>query len=99
MADRGPQKAGAYERPARLKGWIIGAVAGVALVPGRDAGPLDAFLLGHSRIRGRVRLGRHRKLGRGPLGRLPLPGWSAMRETPVVPESTFREWWRERRAG
>ena len=21
MADRGPQKAGAYERPARLKGW------------------------------------------------------------------------------
>ena len=39
------------------------------------------------------------KLGRGPLGRVPLPGWSAMRETPEVPETTFREWWRGRRAG
>jgi L-lactate dehydrogenase complex protein LldF len=39
------------------------------------------------------------KLGRGPLGKLPVPGWSAMRELPEVPESTFREWWRERRAG
>ena len=26
MADRGPQRAGAYERPARTKGWIIGIV-------------------------------------------------------------------------
>ena len=39
------------------------------------------------------------KLGRGPLGRVPVPGWSAMRELPEVPESTFREWWRERSAG
>jgi len=39
------------------------------------------------------------KLGRGPLGRVPVPGWSAMRDLPEVPESTFREWWRERRAG
>jgi L-lactate dehydrogenase complex protein LldF len=39
------------------------------------------------------------KLGRGPLGKLPVPGWSAMRELPEVPGSTFREWWRERRAG
>jgi L-lactate dehydrogenase complex protein LldF len=38
------------------------------------------------------------KLGRGPLGKLPMPGWSAMRELPEVPEATFREWWRERRA-
>jgi L-lactate dehydrogenase complex protein LldF len=39
------------------------------------------------------------RLGRGPLGRLPLPGWTAMREPPQVPERTFREWWRERSAG
>ena len=36
------------------------------------------------------------KLGRGPLGRVPVPGWSTMRELPAVPESTFREWWRTR---
>ena len=28
--------------------------------------------------------------------RLPVPGWSAMRDLPEVPEQTFREWWRER---
>ena len=38
------------------------------------------------------------RLGRGPLGRVPLPGWSVMRETPAVPETTFREWWRGRDA-
>ncbi len=38
------------------------------------------------------------KLGRGPLGKLPVPGWSGMRDLPVVPESTFREWWRSRDA-
>jgi L-lactate dehydrogenase complex protein LldF len=40
------------------------------------------------------------KLGRGPLGHLggPLSGWTAMRELPDVPDQTFREWWRERRA-
>jgi len=36
------------------------------------------------------------KLGRGPLGKLPAPGWSTMRELPEVPKQTFREWWRER---
>ena len=36
------------------------------------------------------------KLGRGPLGKAPVPGWSPMRELPEVPESTFREWWRTR---
>jgi L-lactate dehydrogenase complex protein LldF len=36
------------------------------------------------------------KLGRGPLGRVPLPGWSPMRDLPEVPGRTFREWWRER---
>jgi L-lactate dehydrogenase complex protein LldF len=36
------------------------------------------------------------RLGRGPLGRVPIPGWSAMRETPAVPDATFRDWWRER---
>jgi L-lactate dehydrogenase complex protein LldF len=39
------------------------------------------------------------QLGRGPLAKLPVPGWSAMRELPEVPAQTFREWWRERRAG
>jgi L-lactate dehydrogenase complex protein LldF len=39
------------------------------------------------------------KLGRGPLGKVPVPGWSTMRELPAVPDATFREWWRERRAG
>jgi L-lactate dehydrogenase complex protein LldF len=40
------------------------------------------------------------KLGRGPLEHLggPLSGWTAMRELPDVPDQTFREWWRERRA-
>ena len=32
MADRGPQKAGAYERPARRKGMIIGLVVLIALI-------------------------------------------------------------------
>ena len=32
MADRGPQKARAYERPARMKGWIIGVVVLIALI-------------------------------------------------------------------
>ncbi len=36
------------------------------------------------------------KLGRGPLGKLPVPGWSTMRELPEVPDQTFREWWRGR---
>jgi L-lactate dehydrogenase complex protein LldF len=36
------------------------------------------------------------KLGRGPLGRLPVPGWSGMRDLPEVPDHTFREWWRDR---
>jgi L-lactate dehydrogenase complex protein LldF len=38
------------------------------------------------------------RLGRGPLGRLPMPGWSTMRDLPEIPEATFREWWRERSA-
>jgi hypothetical protein len=32
MADRGPQKVGTYERPARGKGLIIGGVVLVALI-------------------------------------------------------------------
>jgi len=39
------------------------------------------------------------RLGRGPLAQLALPGWSAMRDLPEPPAQTFREWWRERRAG
>ena len=32
MADRGPQQSGAYERPTRMKGWIIGVVVLIALI-------------------------------------------------------------------
>ena len=32
MADQGPQKAGSYERPARMKGMIIGIVVLMALI-------------------------------------------------------------------
>ena len=32
MADRGPQKAGSYERPTRMKGMIIGIVVLMALI-------------------------------------------------------------------
>ena len=32
MADQGPQRAGAYERPARMKGMIIGIVVLIALI-------------------------------------------------------------------
>ena len=38
------------------------------------------------------------RLGRGPIAKAALPGWSAMRELPEPPKQTFREWWRERRA-
>jgi L-lactate dehydrogenase complex protein LldF len=36
------------------------------------------------------------RLGRGPIVAAALPGWSAMRGLPEVPEQTFREWWRSR---
>jgi L-lactate dehydrogenase complex protein LldF len=36
------------------------------------------------------------RLGRGPIAKAALPGWSAMRELPDPPKQTFREWWRER---
>jgi L-lactate dehydrogenase complex protein LldF len=36
------------------------------------------------------------RLGRGPLAKAALPGWTAMRELPDPPKQTFREWWRER---
>jgi L-lactate dehydrogenase complex protein LldF len=38
------------------------------------------------------------RLGRGPLAKAALPGWTAMRELPDPPKQTFREWWRERGA-
>jgi L-lactate dehydrogenase complex protein LldF len=38
------------------------------------------------------------RLGRGPIAKAALPGWSAMRELPDPPRQTFREWWRERGA-
>jgi L-lactate dehydrogenase complex protein LldF len=44
------------------------------------------------------------RLGRGPLGHLDgalpmLRGWTTMRDLPDIPDQTFRDWWRERRAG
>ncbi len=36
------------------------------------------------------------RLGRGPIVAAALPGWSAMRGLPEVPDETFREWWRSR---
>ncbi len=38
------------------------------------------------------------RLGRGPIAKAALPGWTAMRELPDPPKQTFREWWRERGA-
>lgn len=34
------------------------------------------------------------KLGRGPLAKAALPGWSAMRDLPQPPKETFRDWWK-----
>jgi len=36
------------------------------------------------------------RLGRGPIVTAALPGWSAMRGLPEIPDQTFREWWRSR---
>jgi L-lactate dehydrogenase complex protein LldF len=36
------------------------------------------------------------RLGRGPIAKAALPGWTAMRELPDPPRQTFREWWRSR---
>ncbi len=36
------------------------------------------------------------RLGRGPLAKAALPGWTAMRDLPEPPRETFREWWRRR---
>jgi L-lactate dehydrogenase complex protein LldF len=38
------------------------------------------------------------RLGRGPVAKAALPGWTAMRELPEPPKQTFRDWWREHRA-
>jgi L-lactate dehydrogenase complex protein LldF len=50
------------------------------------------------------RVQRMGRLGQGPLARGgfignlpgPLAGWTAMRDMNVIPEQTFREWWRSR---
>jgi L-lactate dehydrogenase complex protein LldF len=34
------------------------------------------------------------RLGRGPLAKAALPGWTAMRDLPEPPRETFREWWK-----
>ncbi|HEX6024303.1 MAG TPA: lactate utilization protein B [Solirubrobacter sp.] len=37
------------------------------------------------------------KLGRGPLAKAALPGWTAMRDLPEPPKETFRDWWKRER--
>jgi L-lactate dehydrogenase complex protein LldF len=64
-------------------------------------GALARVFASRSRYERAQRLAR---AGRGPLawtgGRAPgLTGWTTMRELPEVPEQSFRDWWRERRAG
>jgi len=39
------------------------------------------------------------RLGRGPLAKAALPGWTAMRELPEPPRETFRDWWKRERQG
>jgi L-lactate dehydrogenase complex protein LldF len=36
------------------------------------------------------------RLGRGPLAKAALPGWTAMRDLPEPPKETFRDWWKHR---
>ncbi|HWK29215.1 MAG TPA: lactate utilization protein B [Solirubrobacter sp.] len=36
------------------------------------------------------------QLGRGPLAKAALPGWTAMRDLPQPPRKTFRDWWKTR---
>ncbi len=33
------------------------------------------------------------RLGRGPLAKAAVPGWTAMRDLPEPPKETFRDWW------
>jgi L-lactate dehydrogenase complex protein LldF len=46
------------------------------------------------RYEGAQRLAR---LGRGPLAKAMVPGWTAMRELPEPPKETFRDWWKRER--
>src|SRR5204863_5261814 len=45
------------------------------------------------RFEGAQRLAR---LGRGPLAKAAVPGWTAMRDLPEPPKETFRDWWHRR---
>jgi Fe-S oxidoreductase len=45
------------------------------------------------RYEGAQRLAR---LGRGPLAKDAVPGWTAMRDLPDPPKETFRDWWQKR---
>jgi L-lactate dehydrogenase complex protein LldF len=36
------------------------------------------------------------RLGRGPLAKAAIPGWTAMRDLPEPPKETFRDWWQSR---
>jgi len=77
-----------------LRGSVVSGKG--ALDPERAAMRAAAFAFGsRRRFEAAQRLAR---LGSGPLSRLGLPGWSATRELPRVPDRTFRGWWRERRA-
>src|SRR4051794_33905487 len=36
------------------------------------------------------------RLGRGPIAKSAIPGWTAMRDLPDPPKETFRDWWQHR---
>jgi L-lactate dehydrogenase complex protein LldF len=93
-ADVCPVKIDIPEVLVHLRGEVVARKG--ALDPERAAMRGVAFAFcSRRRFEAAQRLAR---LGRGPLRRLGIPGWSATRELPRVPERTFREWWRERRA-
>jgi hypothetical protein len=68
MADRGPQKVGAYERPARGKGLIIGVVILIALI-------ILAIVFFASRRAGAATLEAGGGYGVSELRRSTGPGW------------------------
>jgi len=93
-ADVCPVKIDIPEVLVHLRGEVVSEKG--ALDPERAAMRAVAFAFGSRR---RFEAGqRLARLGRGPLRRLGLPGWSATRELPRVPDRTFRDWWRERGA-
>jgi L-lactate dehydrogenase complex protein LldF len=77
-----------------LRGRVVREVKG-RLTPEAAAMRLVAAAFG-SRARFE-RAQRLAKLGRGPLAKAMVPGWTAMRDLPEPPAEPFRDWWRRER--